>query len=65
MLIESNTISRLSVKTSKPIPKGKIFEVMNEINKIKVKTPIYIGDIVLENVLGLDVNIVATRTVES
>ena len=46
-----------------PIPKGKIFDVMREINKAKTKAPVSIGDVIIENVLGLDVNIVATRNV--
>lgn len=61
----SNDLKRLPVVTSKPIPKDKIFEVMNEINKITVKAPIEIGDIIIENILGLNVNIVASRKIEA
>lgn len=49
------------VKTSAPIPKEKIFEVMKEINKVSVKAPVNIGDIVLKNILKLGVDIVATN----
>jgi len=55
---------RVSVKTDKPIPKEKIFDVMNEINKVVVKAPVAIGDIVIKNVLGLDANIVITKTIK-
>jgi len=51
----------VSVKTDKPIPKEKIFDVMKELSKVEVKAPVEIGDVILENVLGLGVNIVATR----
>ena len=43
----------VSVKTSGSIPKGKIFEVMDEINKLSVAAPTRIGDVVAHNILGL------------
>ncbi len=52
---------RIPVKTNGNIPKEKIFEVMDEINKISVESPIKCGDILLEDVLGTGVNIVACR----
>lgn len=63
VIIKSNIINRLPVKTSDNIPKDKIFEVMKEINKVIVSAPINVGDIVIKNVLDLGVDIVATRTV--
>lgn len=63
VIIKSNIINRLPVKTSANIPKDKIFEVMKEINKVIVSAPINVGDIVIKNVLDLGVDIVATRTV--
>ena len=61
--IESEELHRVPVMTSKPIPKGKIFDVMNEINKVRVKAPIKIGDVIIKNVLGLDSDIIATRDI--
>ena len=54
----------VSVKTSGPIPKGKIMEVMAEINKIAVKAPIKIGDIAKKDILGLGVDIVVTKNID-
>lgn len=48
------------VKTDKPIPKGKIFEVMAHINSVKAKNSIKIGDVVIANVAGTDACVVAT-----
>lgn len=50
----------VSVKTDNSIPKGKILEVMKEINKVNVNHPVKTGDVLIENVLGLKVNIVVT-----
>ncbi|WFO74863.1 DUF1667 domain-containing protein [Desulfurococcaceae archaeon MEX13E-LK6-19] len=51
----------VSVKTDKPIPKDKLLEVSKYLANIEVKAPVEIGDIIVENVLGLGANIVATR----
>ena len=61
--IESKELSRVPVMTSSPIPKGKIFDVMQEINKVRIKAPVKIGDVIIENVLGLNSNIIATRNI--
>ena len=36
-------------KTSGPIPKGAIFDVMKEINKVTVDAPVKIGDVFIYN----------------
>ena len=61
--IESTELRRLPVMTSAPIPKGKIFDVMAEINKVRVKAPVKINDVIIKNVLGLDSDIIATRNI--
>ncbi len=63
VLIKNGVINRLPVATSNAIPKDKIMDVMSEINKQKVIAPIYVGDIIIKNVLNLGVDIVATREV--
>ena len=61
--IESEIEVSLPVKSDKPLPKEKIFDAMALINKTSVKAPIKIGDVVIKNIFGLDVNIVATKDV--
>lgn len=53
-----------SVKTSSSIPKGMIFEVMEEINKVGVVAPVKIGDIAIKNVLGTGADIVITKNIK-
>ena len=53
----------IPVKTEKAIPKGMIFDVMKEINKVSVKLPIKVGDVIIEDVLGTGVSIVSAKTV--
>lgn len=54
----------VSVKTSGPIPKGKIFDVMKEIDKIGVEAPTHIGDIAKKDILGLGVDIIITKNIK-
>ena len=51
----------VSVKTREDIPKNKIFDCMREINKATAKSPVRIGDILIENVAGTKVAVIATK----
>jgi len=54
----------LSVKTEKDIPKGTIMDCMKALKGIKVSLPVHIGDVIIENVAGTGVSIIATKTIE-
>ena len=54
----------VSVKTDKPVPKDKMFDVMKEIDKLSIDAPTRIGQVVLANVLGTDSNIVITKDID-
>lgn len=51
------------VKTDKPVSKGLISECMLEISQCTVKAPLWIGDIVIRNVLNTGANIVITANI--
>lgn len=53
----------LCVKTAKPVPKGKIFEVLESIKAVTAVPPVNIGDVVIPDVCGTGVAVVATRYV--
>ena len=53
----------VSVKTSKPIPKAKIFEMMDVINTLHAEAPVHVGDVLLHNPLGIDTDIVITKNI--
>lgn len=50
----------VSVKTAAPIPKERVFQVMKEINAKKAPGGVKIGDVIIENVAGCGVSVVAT-----
>ena len=54
---------RISCKTASDIPKNRIFDVMKEINHAVVRAPKKRGDILIENVAGTGVNVIATRDI--
>jgi CxxC motif-containing protein len=54
----------VSVKTSRPVDKAIIREKMNDIKKLVMEAPVYIGDIVLEDFDGEGTPLLATRSVE-
>ena len=53
----------LPVRVSADIPKDRIFDVMREINSVTLDKRISGGDAVIENVLGLGVDVISTSNV--
>ena len=53
---------RLPVKTAAPIPKGLIFEAVRALDGVRVSAPVKVGDVIVENVCGTGVDIIAARS---
>ena len=51
------------VKTKGDIPKGKIADCMEALKRAEAEAPVRIGDILLKNVAGTGVDIVATKSI--
>lgn len=49
-----------SVKTSASVPKERLFDVVNYVGTLTVKSDVQIGDIIANDVLGLGADIVIT-----
>lgn len=58
------SIPRLPVKTSQPIPKGMIFDIMAEIDRLCVQAPVTMNQVLLPNVLGTGADILSARAAE-
>ncbi len=50
-------------KSAGALPKDKIMDCMEVINNAEVNAPVALGDILVENILGTGINIVATNNV--
>lgn len=62
--LENSYLHLLPIKTEDSIPKGMTFEIMKELDKIKVSAPVKVGDIIIENILNTGVNIVSAKTMD-
>lgn len=51
----------VSVKSAAPVPKGKMFEIMERIHATAVQAPVRIGDVLIPDVFGTD--IIATKEI--
>ena len=51
----------VSVRTSVPVAKDKMMDVMSVLRETQIKAPVHIGDVILKDICGSE--IVATKTV--
>ena len=59
--VEGGFVEMISVKTKEDIPKEKIFDYVKALKGVTVKAPVHIGDVILADVAGTGVDVVATR----
>lgn len=59
--VEGGLVEMISVKTKEDIPKDKIFDCVRALKGVTVKAPVHIGDVILADVAGTGVDVVATR----
>ncbi len=52
----------LPVYTENPVPKPQIPDVLAEIRKVELQAPVAMHSVVIENVLGLGINVLASRS---
>ena len=64
VLVTNGEWPLVSVKSSKPIPKNRIYNVLDEIKKVRVNAPITLGQTIIRNVAKTIINIVATKSVK-
>lgn len=63
-VVRGGTLPLASVRLDAPVPKDRIFDVMDAIRKIELTAPVRIGDIAIADVLGLGCNVVVTKNIE-
>ena len=59
--VEGGKTKMLSVKTREDIPKSKVFACMKALKGVVVQGPIEMGQVIVENVAGTGVDIIATK----
>ena len=61
--VEVGISPMVNVKTASDIPKAKIFECASTLKNVVVTAPVKIGDVVLSNVAGTGVDVVAAKNI--
>ena len=61
--VDKGDIQLVGVRLTNTIPRDRILDVMEEIKRIRLIAPVVAGQIVLENILGLNSDVIATNTV--
>lgn len=65
VLVEGGEWLLVSVKSTNPIPKDKIFSVLKELHKTTIRAPVKSQQLILKNVANTGIDIIATKTVRS
>lgn len=61
---KSKLLEVCPVKTNGAIPKGMLLEAMTEVNKLNILPPVHIGDVLIKDLLGTGIDLVATRDID-
>lgn len=64
VVVMGGTLPLVSVRLDAPVPKDRIFDVMEEIRKVELTAPVGIGDVAIADVLGLGCNVVVTKHID-
>ena len=60
--IEGGELPVLPVRSKVAIPKEYLFKAMEVANHVSAKAPIKMGDIIIPNLLGLGIEVIASRS---
>jgi CxxC motif-containing protein len=63
VLTEGLALKMVPVRIDKAIPKLKTLDAAQEVRKLRIKSPLRVGDVIVKDFLGLGVNLIATRDV--
>ena len=62
--VEGGNAPLVPVRSSEPVPKDLLFKCMDEIRNLDVKAPVDRYDVLISNILGTGIDIIASGTVE-
>jgi len=64
MRIEGGILPVLPVRSTKELPKDRIFEAVKFVSAIAIKAPVKMGTVLVPNLLNLGVDVIASRDIE-
>ena len=63
MPVKGTKSKMVSVRLTGPVPRDMIFPILAEIWKLRPEAPVRRGEVLIADVLGTGVDVIATRTV--
>ena len=63
ILVEGGELPLVSVRITKPIPREKISEAVQEIRQYRVTAPVRAGAVICHDFLGFDTDLITTKNV--
>ena len=63
VLVKGGELPLASVRLTAPIPKGKIFDAMQEIKRHTLTAPVEAGTVVISHLLGYEADVIVTKSV--
>ena len=61
--VKNGHLPLVSVRTNKPMPKNRIFDLMVLLAKVEIEAPIRIGEKIIENLFDTNTSIVSTKNI--
>lgn len=61
--VNSKLLSVCPVKSADALPKGLVLKCMEIVNEIRLEVPVRRGDVVVKDILGTGIDIIATRDI--
>ena len=61
--VQGGVSPMVNVKTASDIPKSKIFDCANALRDVVITAPVKIGDVVLSDVAGTGVDVIAAKNI--
>lgn len=62
--VEGGALPLLPVVSKSTLPKGRIMDCAEALRSVTVQAPVKTGDVIVSNILGLGVDIIASRDME-
>ncbi len=61
--VDHGELPLVSVRVDGPISKKYLFRFMDEVKKLRVQAPVHVGQILLADLWGTGVNVIATKNI--
>lgn len=62
--VNGGVLPVVSVKTRDDIPKSKMLACIRDLKKVVVEAPVFIGDVILDDVAGTHTAVIVTKNIE-